>query len=403
VDNRHFTRRLGASLLIVALAAWSAGCRAASPWTFDAIFGPAAPPTETDTFVLRPEGLTQERPALASSEDATNILAAAREMFRRGEYAQAERYFGRIADNERNGPPAVQESLFYRGECLRLTGYLPKASEYYSALLTKFPQTTYREQANQRMFDIANFWLDDTRAAMREEQERKEGKRWMVMPRFFNWDQKKPMLDEEGRAIELLEKVRLHDIHGPLADRSLFMCGMVKMYHEDYREAEHYFSQIHLTHPESPLAPKSIENAILCKQMSTGGADYDGRKTAEARRLIKAAMHSYPELANDPKKREMLEQQKIYIDLQQAEKEFNTAEFYRRTGHPASAYFLYKMLIRRYPNTKYATLAEERWRELRGKLENENNAPPSTSMLPPWIAPVPPAMIQAPTQAVPQR
>src|SRR5262249_21912498 len=160
---------------------------------------------------------------------------------------------------------------------------------------------------------------------MREDKERREGKRWAVWPRFFAWDRTKPFMDREGRAVEKLEQVRLFDLNGPLADHALFMCGTVKLYHENYREADHYFSQIHATHPNSPLAPKAVELAIFCKHMSTGGADYDGRKVAEARKLVQAAFQSYPELARDKEK--FLTEQLIGINMQQAEKDFKIAEF----------------------------------------------------------------------------
>ncbi len=211
---------------------------------------------------------------------------------------------------------------------------------------------------------------------MREQKEKEEGKRWIVWPKYISFEKSKPFLDREGRAIELLEKVRMHDLNGPLADQALWMCGVVKMYNENYRDADTYFSQIPNRHPESPLAPQALEYAIFCKHMSTGGSDYDGRKTAEARKLVQTAFRSYPQLANDPDKRAYLESQIKGIDLQQAEKDYKMAEFYKRTGHPGAAYFYYELVRRRYPNTKYAGLAEESWNALRDKLEKERGEGP---------------------------
>jgi outer membrane protein assembly factor BamD (BamD/ComL family) len=213
---------------------------------------------------------------------------------------------------------------------------------------------------------------------MRENKEVQEGKRWMVMPRWVSFDPSKPILDREGRAIEALEKVRLYDLHGPLADQALYRCGVVKMYHENYREAEMYFSQIHARHPDSKLAPKAIELAVFCKQMSTGGSSYDGRKAVEARELIQAALRSYPQIAHDPAKREYMEKQRQAIDLQQAEKEFKMAEFYRRTEQYPSAYWYYELVRRRYPNTVYAQKAQERWASLKEWLERNGHVVPTS-------------------------
>ena len=45
---------------------------------------------------------------------------------------------------------------------------------------------------------------------------------------------------------------------------------------------------------------------------------------------------------------------------QQAEKDFQTAEYYERTGHPGSAVFYYELVRRRYAGTRYSDLATER-------------------------------------------
>src|SRR5438874_825313 len=147
------------------------------------------------------------------------------------------------------------------------------------------------------MFDIANFWLDDTRTEMAEYREKREGKRSIVMPVVFHSEKKKPFLDEEGRAMQALDAVHVNDITGPLADKALFLAGGVKFYREDYKEADHYFSQLVEHHPNSALAPQAVELAIISKHMSTGGADYDGRKVAEARIMVDTALRNYPQLA----------------------------------------------------------------------------------------------------------
>jgi hypothetical protein len=101
--------------------------------------------------------------------------------------------------------------------------------------------------------------------------------------------------------------------------------------------------------------------------MSTGGAAYDGRKVAEARKLVDAAWRTYPELASHES--EFLNRQLYSITMQQAAKDYEIAEFYRRTGKPCSAYFCYEVVRLRYPGTQYFDLATERMHELRAKVE----------------------------------
>jgi outer membrane protein assembly factor BamD (BamD/ComL family) len=334
--------------------------RLASFQVWDPFAPPQAPPPPVDSFVLRADGLEEEKAPEAGS--AAALLAGARELFRKGEYAKAEAVYHHVADNQKNPLPVVFEAKYYEAECLRLQGYWPKAADSYNDLLTKFPQNPYREQALQRLFEIANFWLDDTRELMRENREAHDGKRWFVWPRWFHTDRRKPFFEEEHRAIEALEQVRFNDINGPLADKALFLAGSVKFYNEDFREAQHYFDQIHEKHPNSPLAEDAIKLAIIAKSLSTGGPEYDGREVAKARILIDAAFRSYPNLAQ--KEESFLVNQLKAVNLQQAEKDFKMAEFWERTGHPGSAFFYYELVKRRYPGTKPASDAAARMERL---------------------------------------
>jgi outer membrane protein assembly factor BamD (BamD/ComL family) len=347
-----------------------------------------APEPVSGGVVLRDDQLeeTRKTPPKGSVE-----LAEARELYRKGDYAAAQKKFDAIADNTKNSALVAEEARYYEAECLRLQAYYPKAADTYVKLLNDFPQGTYKEQALQHMFDIANFWLEDTRKQMELAREKREGKRWWVPVNFVHWHKSKPLLDEEGRAIEKLEQVRYNDITGPLADKSLFLMGSVKFFNEDYREADHYFSQLVEMHPNSQFATQGVELAIISKHMSTGGADYDGRKVAEARHLVHAALHNYPELAKN--KTEFLQRQLVGITMQQAEKDYKMAEFYRRTGHPESAYFYYEIVRRRYPGTKYFELATQRMHELHAAARADQRpiTPPAPPAPGPQLPAAPPA------------
>jgi outer membrane protein assembly factor BamD (BamD/ComL family) len=352
------------------------------------------PPPPVNSLVLRGDGM-EEAKALQPGTAAYR-LAGAHELLRQGQYAKAERIFHRIAENEKNPARVVEEARYYEAECLRLQRNYPEAADVYADLMTKFPQNPFREQAVQHMFDIANYWLEDTRQEMKEAAEVREGKHWFVWHQPVHFDRTKPVFDEAGRAVELLEKVQLNDITGPLSDKALFLCGGVKYYEMNFAEADYYFSQIHEQHPNSPLAPQAVELGIVAKNLSTGGSDYDGRKSAEARILVNAALNNYPELAGDPQKQEDLIKQLKNITYQQAEKDYKMAEFWAWTGHPGSAYFYFELVRRRYPGTKFAEMATVRRDQLREAAEKEEAKKPG-KIAPPVIG-NPPAGAAPPPQ-----
>jgi TolA-binding protein len=350
-----------------ALGAWFLGfgicCAAAGGCqSMEKTFRPVMPEKMGNYFFDKPES-----PADATQARGAEKLNAAHEIYRAQSYSGAESAFHKIAENTRNSPLIAEEARFYEAECLYHQDKLPKACDTYHKMLVDFPSGAFRDQAVRRMFDIANYWLDDTRTEMAEYREKREGKRYFVVPTVFHSEKKKPFLDEEGRAVQALDQVHLNDVTGPLADKALFLAGGVKFYREDYTEADHYFSMLVDQHKDSPLAPQAIELAIISKHMSTGGPEYDGRKVAEARLLVDSALRNYPELARD--KSGFLERQLGSISYQQAQKDYMTAEFYRRTGHPGSAYFYYEIVRRRYPGTKFADLATDRMNQIRQHVE----------------------------------
>jgi outer membrane protein assembly factor BamD (BamD/ComL family) len=363
VVNTYLLSRRWRRWLLAAVLGGAGGCS----WDQLSPFKPPTPPPPpVDGFVLRREGLSADT---VPDKDKLKVeLAGAHELFRQEQYDKAQQVFHHLTSNDKNPPPIFQEARFYEAECYRLQGMYPKAADTYADLMKKFRNNPYRDLCNQRMFDIATFWLEDTWAQMREEEEKRKGDRWFVEPRFVSFEKKKPLVDREGRALEVLDQVRFNDMSGPLADKALFLAGHVKLFKEDYREAEQYFTQITEQHPKSPFAAQAIELAIFSKQMATGGSDYDGRKLAEARQLVDAALRM-PEV--DEKKKQAFVNQLRGINAQQAEKDFKQAEFYRRTGHPGPAYFYYEIVFRRYKGTEYAEQALARMREMRAELEKK--------------------------------
>jgi TolA-binding protein len=367
----------------------SAGCA----WDDWHLFGkdPTPPAGSQDNWVMRGGNLEPDAP---KPPDLLN----GHELFRRGDFAGAEKLFHKVADNTKNVPSIAEEARFWEAESLRCQSKFPKAVDVYHKQLLDFPSGAFREQAMKRMFDIANYWLDDTRQHIREES---DGKHWVVWPEaFVHWEKAKPIFDEEGRAMEALEQVEITDMTNPLAAEALFLTGTVKFYHRNYREADEAFSQLVQFHPRSKYASKAAELAIVAKHMSTGGSDYDGRKTDEARRMVYLVQTTYSDLAAD---KNFIARQLAGIDKQQAEKDLKMAEFYRRTGHPCPAYFYYDIVRLRYPESPFAKKAAERMAEIEAAMRKKGKpVPPTASGGQAELAPMPKPLAPGQSQTLPE-
>ncbi len=290
---------------------------------------------------------------------AETKMQNAEELFNSGEYKKAIEEFRALADNKGNSAILAERARFLQAECRYNLGQYPQACDTYHKVLNDFPAGVYHRDCCARMFAICDYWLDDFRYELEKRSGEQGVLRWH--PKWPDWrDPTKPKVDQEGRATESLQRITTHDPKGPLAEKALFWCGYVNFVRGNFTEADNFFSQLVDTYPDSALRPQAIALAILAKNNATGGAVYDGRKCAEALRLIQIAEATIPEMANDPEMAAKLARAKFAIRSQQAEKDFLMADYYERTGHPGSAVFYYELVRRRYAGTRYSDLATER-------------------------------------------
>src|SRR6202044_1594086 len=99
--------------------------------------------------------------AAGPNKHGAGDLAAAHELYRQGKYEDARKIFNIVADDKKVLPALAEESRFYQAECHRREEHYPVACDTYHLMLMDFPNGSFREQAIQRMYDIANYWLED--------------------------------------------------------------------------------------------------------------------------------------------------------------------------------------------------------------------------------------------------
>jgi outer membrane protein assembly factor BamD (BamD/ComL family) len=301
-------------------------------------------------------------------------MAEAEELYAAGNYSKAQSAFRVIADNQMNPAGVAEHARFMQAECRYAKGEYPQAVDTYHKLLMDFPTGVHRRESCARMFEICDYWLDD----FREELQKRSGETGILTwkPSWKNpFDKTKPWLGQEGRTLEALDHIWTHDMTGPIADKALFWCGYVNFVRGNFQEADHFFSTLVEMHKDSPLRPQAMTLAIQAKNNATGGAEYDGRKCAEALHLVHVAEATVPELTQTPEMAEKLTRAKFAIRSQQAEKDLRMAQYYERTGHPGSAVFYYELVRRRYAGTRYSEVAGEKKDELIALMKEGRPAP----------------------------
>jgi TolA-binding protein len=407
--RRHCRGRAGLGLVAAAvlIVAGLPGCTSLPtfhlPW-HDASDKDAkdASKKDTDSFVMRGNGLEKSQddwhPRQQDLRDAKRLIDDKK-------FDEAEKAFHAIGIDKKCPEQFREEAVFFEAECERLQKKYRIAEETYSLLFKDYPSTQYTERSDRALFEIALHWLEETRKQMEEYEEQRDGKRWLVMPtKFIHTSEDMPIFDARGHAVRVLEGIAMREkvMHTALGEQSLMYLGTINFYLENYLDADRYFTDLYQQYPNSKNAARALKQSIICKQLCTGGTIYDLRTVEESRKLIHTAQTAYPEFGRET---EWIQQQLSGINLQQADRDWHIAEFYRWTSHPGAAYFYYELVRRCYPRTEYATKAEQRIRELEQKHPEAVRSaalppatPPST---PPNASNTPPAALGVPASANP--
>lgn len=289
---------------------------------------------------------------------AAEKMAEAEQAFAEERYEAARKLFGPLADNTYNPGQMAEKARFLEGECCRIQKKLPDAVATYNRYLKDHPGGIYSRQAADRMFGIAEEWRKDV---MPENSDGVKQASWV--PNFT--DPTRPRMDFNGELVKCYENISEGAPHADSAEKAMFWAGYLHYAKGNYDDADHFFSTLAEHYPESPLRADAVKYAIDAKNRAVGGPWYDGQKSNEALQLVHNLEASQPEYRRDPGKQEWLTRQKMTIREGQAERDFESAEYYRRTQKYGSAYFYYELVKRRYPGTRWSDLAAERVKEMK--------------------------------------
>jgi outer membrane protein assembly factor BamD (BamD/ComL family) len=300
-----------------------------------------------------------EKPEASAPGTPRGDLQLAEDLFRREEYARAAQAFEKVADTHEDDAAVHETALFLKAEAEFQQGKYARARDSYEALIKAYPGGSHLSEAVQRLFVIADGWLEEARADVRR------GSPGAFPGRFIELDPgRQPLFDKDGHAIHTLDYVRQHDPNGPLADDSLMMSAGYHFSQGDFRQSELLSEQLIQAYPRSEHQALAHLLSAESKLHSYKGPSYDGKKLEEARRTLRAALSQYPNELEP-------ERQRVYRELDeirqaQAKSQFEIAEWYRRQGRPKSARVYYEWLVRQqdFAGTKWAEQARERLDEL---------------------------------------
>lgn len=253
--------------------------------------------------------------------------------FQAGRYAEAQRIIEgwlRFYRYTRD----CQQGLFLLGEIHRAEGDYDAAWASYEDLLNRYAATDLRDRVLSLETEMAQAYLN--------------GKKRKILRSLW------VTARQEGET--MLEKIYQRDPKGARGKAALLVLADYHFARSRFAESEDEYQKLATVFARDADA---AQFKLLAAQSALGrfrGAKTDARALGDAEQRFKYLQEEHPDLA----KRENVAEVLQVIDERRAEKDFETAEFYKKTRKTRAAIFYYRAICRDYAGTLWASRAKER-------------------------------------------
>ena len=308
----------------------------------------------------------------AAIEKGAQELDTAKQLKADGKLAEAEASFKQIAKTYKD-TPAEEEALFLRAECLFESKKYPKAQDGYDELFQRFPGSRFTETSTRRLFHIAQIWMKepvvvaghDVQPVSFEERGVPQSEVTLppppsqpaLLPNVF--DRSRPVFDTEGRALQALKSIWLHDPVGALADDALMLTASYHLRKKQFVEADHALNLLREEYPKSPHLQDAFVLGSHVKLMTYQGAEYDDLALEKSEELKMSTLRLFP----NSEHRQRLQDELRRIEDAKAARAWENLVFWRKKDRQAAAVYA-TLLIEEFPTSQYADKARDVLRDL---------------------------------------
>lgn len=286
---------------------------------------------------------------------AKDILREADTLFEEKKFADARSKYKEAA-NKWVDSGVEEDALFMIAETYFFEDKYPDASDAYSVLLKRYSNTRHLDMVTRRYFAIGKYW----------QQIQQAKPRMSLNPNFT--DKTRPWFDTGGNALASYETIWMNDPTGPLADESIVQIATAHFLDNKFEAADEYFSQLRRDYPNSQHLVEAYLLGFRAKLETYQGNFYDPTALQEAEKLLETLLKQFPHELR-PEDRERLLQARQAVRAMKADREWNMAEYYHKNKYYRAARQYYENIIKEYPQSKFADLAQKR-------MDETENLPP---------------------------
>jgi outer membrane protein assembly factor BamD (BamD/ComL family) len=239
-------------------------------------------------------------------------------------------------DNLKQDFPQIQGpdlDSFIKAESLYAKGKFNKAVRGYDNFLDDFPGSELYQVALDRQFSIAQAYL--------------AGQRRTVL-KFFR-------IRGYAEGEKIMDKIADRAGIAPLATRANIAVAESHEKRKNYEDAYQRWSQILTKWPTGQIGKNALLSMARCKYLAYNGPKYDISDLVSAKSYYQNFRLRYPDDAEELH----IDAKIANIDELLAEKQFEIAQFYTRTGGVDSASIYHQEIVEKWPTTAAAQISEK--------------------------------------------
>jgi outer membrane protein assembly factor BamD (BamD/ComL family) len=266
-----------------------------------------------------------------------------------------------------------EKSFFLAGEAYFFGQQYPKAEAMFGELIKKYPNTHFIDKIDARRFDIGRYWIETA----------KKNGAWGLAPNVTRRDQ--PVFDMFNHGVRVLDRIRLDDPTGRLADDATMAAGMAHYEKGNYARADELFNDLRHSFPSSEHQFHAHLYGLKAKTMIYQGASYDGTPLEQVAELVQQIQRMFP--TESQEHREFLADVSRDVRLNLALRDFERAEYFDRRKQFGAARQYYVRVRDQYSDTSLAQKSADRL----AQLGDAPNRPPQYL---PWLVELMPSSKQ---------
>ncbi len=235
------------------------------------------------------------------------------------------------------GPESLRypEALYLRATAYLERGRYRAAHDTYQSLLNDFPGSDYAERALWGQFRVAEQYLAGKRR-----------RAWGGLLRIRDYD----------GGIEIMDDLVVNYSDTPLAELAQMAKADYYFARGEFELAEDEYATFAREYPLSRWHPRALLRSAQAALASFPGIKFDDAGLIEANERFRQFRRSYPAAAEEHGVTVVLDQ----IAATRADKTYDIARFYEKTGQPKAARFYYRAIVRNWPDTPAAAQANGR-------------------------------------------